>query len=173
MTWLGKEQGVFRERFPLEGYRQLAFIHDARPGILAASPSSMYRSCSRCGHERWHIDIAYLNLEGTYYLCSSVNDQFPVEISCPHEPGGQPHLDRRASAAHSVRFCITIFCITDDTFVSVTCVGMPGCQQDEAEVAAIHEVSFNMSALLDLISNTAVVQDESLDTVALVGLTAT
>jgi len=50
---------------------------------------------------------------------------------------------------------------------------MPGCQQDEAEVAAIHEVSFNMSALLDLISNTAVVQDESLDTVALVGLTAT
>jgi len=106
VTWLGKEQGVFRERFPLEGYRQLAFIHDARPGILAASPSSMYRSCSRCGHERWQIDIAYLNLEGTYYLCSSVNDQFPVEISCPREPGGQPHLDHRASAAHSVRFCI-------------------------------------------------------------------
>jgi putative transposase len=82
----------FHARFPLEGYRRLTFMmidHD----VVAVSPTSVYRVLARAGvldrwkkkptrkgtgfvqplrpHEHWHIDIAYLNLGGTfYYLCS-------------------------------------------------------------------------------------------------------
>jgi transposase InsO family protein len=82
----------FHDRFPLEGYRRLAFMMIDRD-VAAASPSSVYRVLSGAGlldrwnpkpskkgtgfvqplraHEHWHIDIAYLNLGGTfYYLCS-------------------------------------------------------------------------------------------------------
>ena len=83
---------AFHERFPLEGYRRLAFMM-LDQDVVAASPSSVYRVLARAGvldrwnrkpsrkgtgfvqplrpHEHWHIDIAYLNLAGTfYYLCS-------------------------------------------------------------------------------------------------------
>ncbi len=82
----------FHDKFPLEGYRRLTFMMIDRD-IAAASPASVYRVLSAAGlldrwnkkpskkgtgfvqplrpHEHWHIDIAYLNLGGTfYYLCS-------------------------------------------------------------------------------------------------------
>ena len=82
----------FHERFPLEGYRRLTFMM-LDQDIVAVSPSSVYRVLAKAGrldrwnrqpskkgtgfhqplrpHEHWHIDIAYLNLAGTfYYLCS-------------------------------------------------------------------------------------------------------
>ena len=82
----------FHARFPLEGYRRLTFMMlDA--DVVACSPSSVYRVLSAAGllerhntkpsskgkgfvqplkpHEHWHVDVAYLNLAGTfYYLCS-------------------------------------------------------------------------------------------------------
>lgn len=83
---------AFHDRFPLEGYRRLAFMMIDQD-VVAASPSSVYRVLAGAGlldrwnkkpskkgtgfvqplraHEHWHIDIAYLNLAGTfYYLCS-------------------------------------------------------------------------------------------------------
>jgi putative transposase len=82
----------FHERFPLEGYRRLTFMM-LDQDVVAVSPSSTYRVLARAGrldrwnrrpskkgsgfhqplhpHEHWHIDVAYLNLAGTfYYLCS-------------------------------------------------------------------------------------------------------
>jgi putative transposase len=82
----------FHERFPLEGYRRLAFMMLDR-NVVAVSPSSVYRVLAKAGrldrwnrrpskkgtgfhqplrpHEHWHIDIAYLNLAATfYYLCT-------------------------------------------------------------------------------------------------------
>jgi putative transposase len=82
----------FHERFPLEGYRRLTFMM-LDQNIVAVSPSSVYRVLAQAGrldrwnrqpskkgtgfhqplrpHEHWHIDLAYLNLTGTfYYLCS-------------------------------------------------------------------------------------------------------
>ena len=94
--WLTDEEKqaiiAFHDKFPLEGYRRLTFMMiDA--DVAAASASSVYRVLSRAGlldrwnpkptkkgtgfvqplraHEHWHIDVAYLNLGGTfYYLCS-------------------------------------------------------------------------------------------------------
>jgi putative transposase len=83
---------AFHDKFPLEGYRRLAFMMIDQE-VAAASPSSVYRVLSAAGlldrwnkkpskkgtgfvqplhaHQHWHIDIAYLNLGGTfYYLCS-------------------------------------------------------------------------------------------------------
>jgi len=82
----------FHDRFPLEGYRRLTFMMIDQ-GVVATSPASVYRVLAGAGlldrwnkkpskkgtgfvqplraHEHWHIDIAYLNLAGTfYYLCS-------------------------------------------------------------------------------------------------------
>jgi putative transposase len=82
----------FHDKFPLEGYRRLAFMMIDR-NVVAASPSSVYRVLAAAGlldrwnkkpskkgtgfiqplraHQHWHIDISYLNLGGTfYYLCS-------------------------------------------------------------------------------------------------------
>lgn len=81
----------YHERHPLEGYRRLAFMM-LDEDVVAASPSSVYRVLAREGrlakwsrgrskkgtgfaqpdrpHQHWHIDIAYLNVGGTfYYLC--------------------------------------------------------------------------------------------------------
>ena len=77
---------------PEEGYRRLAYMM-LDEGVVAVSPSSVYRVLKEAGrldnwvktpsskgtgfqqpekgHEHWHIDIAYLNICGTfYYLCS-------------------------------------------------------------------------------------------------------
>jgi putative transposase len=94
--WLLEEEKrkilAFHERFPLEGYRRLAFLM-LDQDVVATSPSSVYRVLAGAGvldrwnkkpskkgtgfvqplrpHEHWHVDIAYLNVGGTfYYLCS-------------------------------------------------------------------------------------------------------
>jgi putative transposase len=83
------------ERHPEVGYRALTYMMlDA--DVVAVSASSVYRVLSGAGlldrwnrapskkgtgfsqplrpHEHWHIDIAYLNLGGTfYYLCAIVD----------------------------------------------------------------------------------------------------
>lgn len=82
----------FHQKHPLEGYRRLTFMMlDA--DLVACSPTSVYRVLSSAGlldrwkkgtskkgtgfeqpvcvHQHWHVDIAHLNLCGTfYYLCS-------------------------------------------------------------------------------------------------------
>lgn len=83
---------AFYAQHPDEGYRRLAYmLLDA--DVVATSPSSVYRVLKRGGslkkwsktasgkgkgfhqpqkpHQHWHIDIAYINISGTfYYLCS-------------------------------------------------------------------------------------------------------
>lgn len=82
----------FHRQYPLEGYRRLTFMmldYD----IVAVSPSSTYRVLKEAGllkkwkkkptkkgtgfrqplkpHDHWHIDVSYININGTfYYLCS-------------------------------------------------------------------------------------------------------
>jgi putative transposase len=82
----------FHHDHPLEGYRRLTFMMiDA--DVVACSPASTYRVLKDAGllerhnarpslkgtgfvqplrpHEHWHVDVAYLNIAGTfYYLCS-------------------------------------------------------------------------------------------------------
>jgi putative transposase len=82
----------FAKKYPLEGYRRLAFMMlDA--DVVAVSPSSVYRVLKEAGllqslwqkpsrkgtgfvqplasHDHWHIDFSYVNIGGTfYYLCS-------------------------------------------------------------------------------------------------------
>lgn len=88
---------AFHARNPLEGYRRLTFMM-LDQDVVAISPSTTYRVLSAAGrldrwkrrpsrkgtgfvqplapHEHWHIDIAYLNIAGTfYYLCSLLDGQ--------------------------------------------------------------------------------------------------
>jgi len=83
---------AFHAKNSLEGYRRLTFMM-LDQDIVAVSPSTTYRVLSAAGvidrwnktpskkgsgfvqpqrpHEHWHVDIAYLNILGTfYYLCS-------------------------------------------------------------------------------------------------------
>jgi putative transposase len=90
--WEKKAILDFQERYPLEGYRRLSYMMiDA--DVVAVSPSSVFRvlrdadrlrrwapKASKKGtgfeqplapHEHWHIDIAHINIHGTfYYLCA-------------------------------------------------------------------------------------------------------
>jgi len=82
----------FQELYPLEGYRRLTYMM-IDSDIVAVSPSSVFRVLGQAGrlrrwaqrpskkgtgfeqplapHEHWHIDIAYINIHGTfYYLCA-------------------------------------------------------------------------------------------------------
>lgn len=82
----------FHAKNSLEGYRRLTFMM-LDQDIVAVSPSTTYRVLAAAGvidrwnktpskkgtgfvqpmrpHEHWHVDIAYLNILGTfYYLCS-------------------------------------------------------------------------------------------------------
>jgi transposase InsO family protein len=82
----------FHGKNPLEGYRRLTFMMLDKD-VAAVSPSTTYRVLSKEGlldrwnrkpskkgtgfvqplrpHQHWHIDVAYLNVSGTfYYLCS-------------------------------------------------------------------------------------------------------
>jgi transposase InsO family protein len=94
----------FHERFPLEGYRRLTFMMlDAN--IVACSPASVYRVLKGAGvlerhngqpsskgkgfvqplqpHEHWHVDVAYLNIAGTfYYLCSLLDGCSRYIVHC-------------------------------------------------------------------------------------------
>ena len=82
----------FHNSNPLEGYRRLTFMM-LDQDVVAVSPASVYRVLKADGrldrwnrrpskkgtgfqqplqpHEHWHIDIAYINVAGTfYYLCT-------------------------------------------------------------------------------------------------------
>jgi putative transposase len=94
--WLTLEERMsildFHDRNPLEGYRRLTFMM-LDQDVVAVSPASVYRVLKADGrldrwsrrpskkgtgfqqplqpHEHWHIDIAYINVAGTfYYLCT-------------------------------------------------------------------------------------------------------
>lgn len=83
---------AFHAKNPLEGYRRLTFMM-LDQDVVAVSPSTTYRVLSAAGlldrwnrrpskkgtgfaqplapHEHWHVDVAYLNVGGTfYYQCS-------------------------------------------------------------------------------------------------------
>ena len=86
---------------PLDGYRRLCYMMmDA--DVVAVSPATTYRVLSKAGllkrfsgkpskkgngftqplkaHEHWHIDIAYLNICGTFYYMCSILDGFSRTI---------------------------------------------------------------------------------------------
>ena len=94
--WLtGQEKQAildFQELYPLEGYRRLTYMM-IDGDVAAVSPSSVFRVLRDTGrlskttarpskkgsgfeqplapHEHWHIDIAHINIHGTfYYLCA-------------------------------------------------------------------------------------------------------
>lgn len=91
-TWEREAILAFHAQNPLEGYRRLTFMMlDA--DVVAVSPTTTWRVLSKAGvidrwkqrpsrkgkgfdqplepHEHWHIDIAYINIAGTfYYLCT-------------------------------------------------------------------------------------------------------
>lgn len=92
---------AFHDLYPLEGYRRLTFMMLDR-NIVAVSPSSVYRVLKAGGriqswngapskkgtgfvqplgaHEHWHIDVAYLNICGTFYYICSILDGFSRAI---------------------------------------------------------------------------------------------
>ena len=86
---------------PLDGYRRLTYMMmDA--DVVAVSPATTYRVLSNAGllarfagkpskkgdgftqplkpHEHWHIDMAYLNICGTFYYMCSILDGFSRTI---------------------------------------------------------------------------------------------
>lgn len=90
--WEKKAIVDFFDQHPLEGYRRLTFMM-LDQDVVAVSPATVYRVLKAAGrldrwnrgpskkgtgfvqplapHEHWHIDVAYLNVAGTfYYLCS-------------------------------------------------------------------------------------------------------
>ena len=94
--WLqeGEKQAIldFQELYPLEGYRRLTYMM-IDCDIVAVSPTSVFRVLRDAGrlrhwnlrpskkgtgfeqplapHEHWHVDIAHINIHGTFfYLCA-------------------------------------------------------------------------------------------------------
>ncbi|MFM7843774.1 MAG: transposase, partial [Planctomycetota bacterium] len=87
----------YHERHPLEGYRSLTFMM-LDDDIVAASPSSVYRVLKQSGRldrkwqkpskkgtgfvqplkprEHWHIDVAHINIGGTFFFLCSLLDGF-------------------------------------------------------------------------------------------------
>ena len=87
----------FYQVHPLEGYRRITFMMlDA--DLVAVSPASVYRVLKQAGllqtwsrppskkgtgfhqpeapHQHWHVDIAYLNVSGTFCFLCSILDGF-------------------------------------------------------------------------------------------------
>lgn len=97
--WIDEDEKAaiiaFHGKNPLEGYRRLTFMM-LDQDVVAVSPSTTYRVLSGAGlldrwnrrpskkgggfvqplepHEHWHVDIAYLNIAGTFYYQCSVLD---------------------------------------------------------------------------------------------------
>jgi transposase InsO family protein len=85
----------YHDRHPLEGYRRLTFMM-LDDDVVAVSPASVYRVLKAAGrldrrwnpptkkgtgfvqpekpHEHWHIDVSYINVEGTFYFLLTVLD---------------------------------------------------------------------------------------------------
>lgn len=87
----------FHYDHPLEGYRRLTYMMlDAN--VVAVSAASVYRVLSAAGllarwnrkpsrkgqgfvqplsaHDHWHLDVAYVNLAGTFYFLASILDGY-------------------------------------------------------------------------------------------------
>ena len=87
----------FHHEHPLDGYRRLTYMMlDA--DVVAASPATVHRVLRAAGllnrwnrksskkgsgfrqpdrpHRHWHVDIAYLNIAGTFYFMCSVLDGY-------------------------------------------------------------------------------------------------
>jgi putative transposase len=86
---------------PLEGYRRLTYMMlDAN--VVAVSASSVYRVLKKAGvldrfnsqpsrkgqgfqqpgqpHRHWHLDVAYINISGTFYFMTSILDGYSRSI---------------------------------------------------------------------------------------------
>jgi putative transposase len=99
--WLDDEEKAkiiaFRDLYPLEGYRRLAYMMlDA--DVVAVSPASVYRVLKAAGklahrggtpsrkgkgfeqplrpHEHWHVDVSYLNICGTFFFLCTILDGY-------------------------------------------------------------------------------------------------
>lgn len=86
---------------PLEGYRRLTYMM-LDTDVVAVSASSVYRVLKRAGvldrhnskpsqkgkgfhqpsrpHRHWHVDIAYLNISGTFYFLCTVLDGYSRSV---------------------------------------------------------------------------------------------
>lgn len=92
---------AFYAKHSLEGYRRLAFMMlDA--DVVAVSPSSVYRVLRDAGllhrfkpqsslkgtgfvqpikpHEHWHVDIAYINVAGTFFFLCTLLDGYSRSV---------------------------------------------------------------------------------------------
>jgi len=85
----------YHDRHPLEGYRRLTFMM-LDDDVVAVSPASVYRVLRAAGrldrrrfspskkgtgfvqplrpHQHWHVDVSYINIDGTFYYLTSVLD---------------------------------------------------------------------------------------------------
>lgn len=85
------------QRHPLEGYRRLTYMM-MDDDIIAVSPSTTYRVLQGAGllgkrnvkpskkgtgfvqplraHQHWHIDICYINIDGTFYYMCTILDGY-------------------------------------------------------------------------------------------------
>jgi hypothetical protein len=104
----------YERRYPLEGYRRLAFMM-LDDDVAAASPSAVYRVLKDAGrldaapaapnkkgtgfqqplqpHEHWHTNVSYLNIAGTFYYLISVLDARRLQ---PHHRAlGHPRVHDR------------------------------------------------------------------------------
>lgn len=85
----------YHDRHPLEGYRRLCFMM-LDDDVVAVSPATVYRVLKAAGrldrrtfspskkgtgfvqpekpHQHWHVDVSYINVEGTFYYLISVLD---------------------------------------------------------------------------------------------------
>lgn len=104
-NWVTPEEKAaiieFHDQFPLEGYRRLTFMM-IDLDVAYVAPATTYRILKAAGrldrwnrkpskkgtgfvqplrpHEHWHIDIAYLNVAGTFYYLCSVLDGYSRSI---------------------------------------------------------------------------------------------
>jgi putative transposase len=92
---------AFRDRYPLEGYRRLAYMMlDA--DVVAVSPSSVYRVLKAAGkllprwgkpstkgkgfdqpsrpHQHWHVDVSHLNICGTFFFLCCILDGYSRSV---------------------------------------------------------------------------------------------
>lgn len=85
----------YHDSHPLEGYRRLCFMM-LDDDVVAVSPATVYRVLKAAGrldhrtfspskkgtgfvqpekpHQHWHVDVSYLNIDGTFYYLTSVLD---------------------------------------------------------------------------------------------------
>ena len=104
-TWLEawEKQAIvkFHAEHPGEGYRRLTYLMMDQ-NLVAVSPATTYRVLKAAGclsrgkftpskkgtgfqqplaaHEHWHVDVSYLNIQGTFYYLTSVLDGFSRAI---------------------------------------------------------------------------------------------